>query len=522
VWLHRLLVCNPCFLASAALLLYGMYRISVDASFLATEVSQLTFNFTALQCYELLLVGTAMLLAGRKIWYDASLLVVIENLFVLVPFILVSQAALIEQPVVWKLCAAATVIAVVRQEGLRRRLRELWPASGFFALGAVVLVANAALPVVYRHLHEAKIGTKLAAGPAWEVNQLTWLGLLPLLVALVNLLPPAPADTHPLGQRRWFPWALAGGWLAGTAVHLYSLGYVYDFDLSRHLVAPVLWVLGWTGFRKLPDFAKAPAVRATAMALPLPLALVAAGANGSHVFAGLMVANLLIYGWLVVRAADRRLPLQLALLSAATLVAGAPVDWLFPWAAGFNRSKLITLAFAIYGGLGGAFSRNPKAGLAGALLATLGGLAALANLPHGGWWAGQIGFSYFLLHSLRWHDAEHAGASGVRGFIAAVWVLHTLGWARAGANGLSLSGLPILILAVTALHRWLKGRWLAPVVPIAAGVALLIGPSNRCAGGLNETPTGVLAVAASFTLFALGAALALTKSRWHRLPPERP
>jgi MFS family permease len=66
---------------------------------------------------------------------------------------------------------------------------------------------------------------------------------LPALCALANLLTKPVADGHHLTQRRWFPPALFAFWLAGTAIHLYCLGYVYDFDLSRHLVAPALWVL---------------------------------------------------------------------------------------------------------------------------------------------------------------------------------------------------------------------------------------------------------------------------------------
>ena len=63
-WLRRCLACNPFYLVSAALLLYGLYRVSVDPNFLATESAQLFFNFTSLQLYEVLLVGTAIVLAG--------------------------------------------------------------------------------------------------------------------------------------------------------------------------------------------------------------------------------------------------------------------------------------------------------------------------------------------------------------------------------------------------------------------------------------------------------------------------
>src|SRR6185295_4546962 len=77
-WVKKFLICNPFYLASAALLLFGLYRVSIDPTFLPEETEQLKFNFTSLQLYELLLVGTAMLLARRLIWYDAKLLVTME------------------------------------------------------------------------------------------------------------------------------------------------------------------------------------------------------------------------------------------------------------------------------------------------------------------------------------------------------------------------------------------------------------------------------------------------------------
>jgi hypothetical protein len=47
-WLRRLLVCNPFFLVSAALLLFGINRLSVDPHFLAAELAKLLFNTSAL------------------------------------------------------------------------------------------------------------------------------------------------------------------------------------------------------------------------------------------------------------------------------------------------------------------------------------------------------------------------------------------------------------------------------------------------------------------------------------------
>jgi len=94
-WGRRFLARNPFFLVSAALLLFGINRLSIDPTFLGAEEPKLAFNFAALQLYEILVIFVAILLSLRKVWYDSTLLVVLENMFVLVPFILVTQAILI-------------------------------------------------------------------------------------------------------------------------------------------------------------------------------------------------------------------------------------------------------------------------------------------------------------------------------------------------------------------------------------------------------------------------------------------
>ncbi len=55
-WTKRLQAGNPFYLISAALLLFGINRLSVDPSFLGAELPNLIFNFSALQIYEVLLV----------------------------------------------------------------------------------------------------------------------------------------------------------------------------------------------------------------------------------------------------------------------------------------------------------------------------------------------------------------------------------------------------------------------------------------------------------------------------------
>src|SRR5215468_10673587 len=58
-WLRKLFACNPFYLVSAALLLFGCYRVSIDAPMFNLETARLLFNFTAVQIYEVLLVFTA-------------------------------------------------------------------------------------------------------------------------------------------------------------------------------------------------------------------------------------------------------------------------------------------------------------------------------------------------------------------------------------------------------------------------------------------------------------------------------
>src|SRR3954470_18888967 len=88
-WVRLLLAGNPFFIASAALLLLGINRLAVDPSFLRVEETKLLFNFSALQLYELLLAALTLFLAGRAFFYDSTLLVAIESIVLLVPFMLV-------------------------------------------------------------------------------------------------------------------------------------------------------------------------------------------------------------------------------------------------------------------------------------------------------------------------------------------------------------------------------------------------------------------------------------------------
>src|SRR4051812_7463310 len=141
----RLLACNPFYLASAALLLYGCYRISLEPKLFNRETAHLYFNFLSLQTYECLLVVIAVFLGIRKIWYDSTLLSGLENMLLIVPFVLISQAALIQQRLIWVLCGSGLLLAVGRVALLRRFHPRLnFPRSSAYIAGALLLL-NAGL-----------------------------------------------------------------------------------------------------------------------------------------------------------------------------------------------------------------------------------------------------------------------------------------------------------------------------------------------------------------------------------------
>ena len=161
-WTRILLARNPFYIISAALLLWSMRRLSLDSRIFSRELPQLLFNFSSFQFYELLLAVTAIVLARRRVWYDSGLLVGLENLFICVPFLLVSQALLLQNWIASALCLAGCGLALLRVGALKRWLKELNMPASLLWSGAFLLCFNLAWPLLIRLLH------KDASLPAWD------------------------------------------------------------------------------------------------------------------------------------------------------------------------------------------------------------------------------------------------------------------------------------------------------------------------------------------------------------------
>jgi hypothetical protein len=525
-WIRRFFACNPFYLASATLLLYGVYRVSVDPSVFQREVLQLVFNFSSLQIYALVLTITAVLLARRSIWYDSNLLVGLEHLLVFVPFILVSQAALIDSRMVWTMCLSGAVLVAGRHAVLKRGIRCLNLPASMAVMGTLLLILNTALPLLYRHFHESKFGTKPDWGTAYYFNQYAWLLVLPAVCALLNLVPFEAGKREPLPSRGWLPVGWYVLWLAGTTAHLYSLGYVYDFDLRHEWTAPAVWALSWTLWRRadllapltkpIPGLNGAELNRAL---LLLPLLVAPLGitqARGSGVFFALAALNTAAYGILAIRGRHGLLPLHLLLISLVCAIAVSPVGLAPEPIMHFSRGKVSAFSAAIYLLVWALLSRNPRLGIAGGIVAAL----LTTGVPGLGLetvrWALHIGLVFLLIHSLRWKDSETAGAAMARTLSAVAWGLHAVWWQGFGGGGAAVSGPAVVLLAIYVIARLTTGRWSSLDLPVAAAAVILAGPAKLLAQVAFQAPIGMLAIAASFLLFAAGTAAALTRHLWHR------
>ena len=516
-WIKRLLVCNPFYLLSAALLLFGMYRISVDRNLFVEEISQLTFNLASLEFYEALLVGTALFLAVRRIWYDSTLLVGLENALIFVPIILLSQVALISTRAVWVVCFVAAMLALARATTLKRYFRELNLPNRVLSLGAVVLVINIGLLATYRIVGETKMGWKPDSGRDFIINQLTWLVVLPAALAFINFLPYARETGSLTPQRRWLPFGLFSLWVLATGVHLYCLNYVYNFAFRIEMLAPVFWMLAWTAYRRVPDIFAAQNKTAECALLigPIAMTFLAASEINSHLFFGLTLLNVVIYAAICFRN-RQSFAWHLLFASVVLLACGLPGEWIQVLTPVVDRPHYIAGCVALYLLIYNVMSRNPKIGLIGAILVTL--VMAVLFSPHkgAGHWAMQAGLVFFLLHSLGWVDDEHQGARATRIVVATLWVAQAIIWVRSDTALWAPcipGGLVFACYLVTQLLRGGRGHL---VLPAASILVVLSGPGNYLIGTLRDAPTGLLAVAGSFLLFALGTGAALTKHRWHR------
>jgi len=451
------------------------------------------------------------------VWYDSTLLVLLENLLIIVPFILVTQASLIDQSWIWGFCIAGIGLAIARVGTLKRFLCELNFPWRLLAAGGILLLANAVLPIIYRELQEERMGKTITWGPAYEMNEWSWLAILPLLVACAQLLP-APRATGPLWpQRRWLPSAVFAAWLLASGVHLYALSYVYTFQMRAALWAPTLVMLAWILQQRAAGFSERQpvALRIVLMLVPFPLALLPLCSKDTGVALALTGLNTVLYCLASRRSEQRTLALQLALASGMVALASLPVTASVSTAVPATPGVGLGGALLAYLFIASLLSRRPELGLVGAVAAGLAlgwGMPVIPGVWH---YAFQAALIVLLLHSLRWYNDVEAAARALRWATAGLWATHACIWMANGGPVWQVTGMGVGILLIWLVIRGLCGIRPPLAVAVGAGGVALSGPVIQGVGWLKSAPDGPLAVVASFVLLGIGTAVALTKHRWH-------
>ena len=511
----RFLASNPLYFASAGFLLYGVNRLSVNPALAGAESSQLKFNFCALLLYELLVVATAAVLARRRIWYDAMLLAVLENLFVLVPFSLVTRAALVDHSGAWMMCACAAAFGAAKLWALRHYFRELHVPGRWVVLGILAIALNLVIAMAFRSMDYTR-------HESWPWLQVGWLIGLPVLLSFINLLP-LNKPRIPGLVCGWFPHTMALLWVVVTACHLAGAGYIHSFEWRWSLSAPTLWILAWTlrRYERVLAGTRFAAVRKAIPYLPLAAVLLAGGSEG--LFAVLCGLNAAIFCWLWLKQKRADAALNQFAVAFIMALAGTPTSWVRLVMPEFTRGAWVFCCVAAGVALLAFRSKDPRIGIPcgiGAAVAT-----GLVAPPTSATWhlAGQLGLVYMLLHSMRWPDESQPGTRPARTILAILWVSHAflISFGNDAATRWVATPFAILILASWLVVTLLRRFRAAAILPASAVAVLLSTPVGYAAKAMRDVPSGFLSILIGFLLFACGTIAALIRDRWRKPQAER-
>ena len=502
----RILAGNPFYLISAGLLLYGINQLTTDPKLVGAELPMLRFNFCALLLYEIMLVGTAIMLIRRHIWYDALLLFGLTNLFIIVPFSLISRAVFLSPHFAETMTLIGTALAAAKFAAFKRYAPELNLPRRLLAFGALLLAVNACAPLLFKNL----------ANDPDQVNQWLnkiWLLLLPALGALAMFLPRQSDLGHAPGQKRSLPLVVFFAWICVTACHFGGLGYSTSFVWNLFLLVPVAWVATWALYLRLPDFATAPQSRLANLVLTLPLLLPLLATESKPILMTIAGLNLAAYGLLLLRQPGNFLALA-RLLGAIAIFAGSlPMIWITHVVPGATRPECVLLSVVICFFWLIFRTHDPRI----AFLAAMGlPICCLIFAPGFTGNGLQVALVSLLAHSLRWDDQARCGAAALRVLAGIFWTWFSCFWLLAsGAHGSWVVVLAAALLFITGLVHAVKHRSGKSLFILSCSALVLLSKAAAfLAQRLGNVSPGMITILASFALFAVGSAAAFSKPKW--------
>ena len=488
-------LCNPLLLLSPLCLLYGIYRAVVAPNLFATDTSNTIFTFLALAIYVLMVCVTSTLLARKRIVPDTVMLLLVNALLFVAPFILIAHGVFLEGHVAIALGALGIAMAKGQLEIFRRRLPDTFITPQLTIGAALILASNFAAPLIFRNGLDNATNNNEVWG---TVSEYAWFLILPLLVAWINMIP-KPRHPDQIWSRPWFAPLLYILWLAGTCVQLWTIAYVDDRNLYPYQFAAALWVLAWTLFHRanrfeLP-FAEQIEKTAPILAILIP-GLAALNGLDLEIAAALYILNLPL---LVL--ARRKLPvIALSGISLIGALCCMPLDWITGLSPALNRGEFIALVIGAVTLGGIAVIRDARAGLLAAL--GVGIFARACDLSTAAALNAAILFLY--IHQLRWTKIarEENVLLALAGFI---WILHTIGLEVRGSTDIRIACLVATIVVTICLRNASLGLVTSLVPAICSIIVLCIHPLHWSTKAVTTAPSGALAIFVGFALLAIGA-----------------
>lgn len=508
-WIRATFDYNPTFPLSALALLTGLRLLARDGTLDTESAAGATGGLAVLQAWQLLLLGTSLLvLWPRRIAYETtSALIILAVVRYAAPFVVASYAADAGEPGLAALLGLATAaLGALQARAAQGRLGldlRGWERAYDAALYGLCCVA---FPLLACGLAEAT-GGGLSFEAARLAQLLAWWALALVLVPLATGLPDLGAAARPLGSRRpaavWRDLAVVATplllgsalWLAGDGplpVALLPVGVVAGAVLAQHARAAGLDPSRWAA--KLPAAAAAVAVFGPEAWLLGRTPCLGRGA----VLATLLPAAAAA----VPLCAPGPAAVKEGLRHVGAVAALAPLAV----APGWREAEAYLLLLSVAAAAVGLARREDRLVALAWLAATLLGAHLLGVRALGGPPAALLLASATLAAAVAWRrpgDGETSAALAV-------------GLATLGAAGALLGGRPpaapalvagLLDGAALGLLAWRQGR---PGVGAAAAGVVLAVTGRRIAAGVDP---GLLLVALGFVGVPAGVLVALRRER---------
>ena len=236
-----ILTCNPWFLSSAVMLLYGIYQVRVDKIFLDSEELEVLFSFFTLQVYEAMALFSAWYFLRRKLSYDAVFLIVVVGILSLIPFLNLSQALHLENDYGSSIAISTSLLAFVKFILIKRFMPKVNLPWLMLIPFTIVLAVNTWIP---NHFKELNVNGKTSSKELM-LNIIYYV--LPTLGVMFFMIFKRLKDSSPVYNRKWIAIILSQIWFVVTVLNLISMQYVYSIALEKEtiLVGTIILAYLW-------------------------------------------------------------------------------------------------------------------------------------------------------------------------------------------------------------------------------------------------------------------------------------